>query len=168
VSLPFDPIAEAGRLWEAHWGPDAVPAMRAVTSIMRAQQILLGRLNDLLKPLGLTFPRYEALMLLYFSRRGALPLGKMGVRLQVHRTSVTNIIDGLERSGLVRREPHPTDRRTTLAAITDHGREVAKLATEALNEYAFATGPLEDAELETLSTILRRVRIAEGDFTDMR
>jgi len=78
VSLPFDPIAEAGRLWREHWGPDAVPAMRAVTSIMRAQQILLGRLNELLKPLGLTFPRYEALMLLYYSRRGTLPLGLMG------------------------------------------------------------------------------------------
>ena len=50
MSLPFDPIAEAGRLWREHWGTDAVPAMRAVTSIMRAQQILLGRLNELLKP----------------------------------------------------------------------------------------------------------------------
>ena len=95
--------------------------MSAVTSIMRVQQILLARLNDELKPFDLTFPRYEALMLLYYSRRGALPLGKMGDRLQVHRTSVTNIIDGLERSGFVRREPHERDRRTTLAAIT-HAR----------------------------------------------
>ena len=96
--------------------------MSAVTSIMRVQQILLARLNDELKPFDLTFPRYEALMLLYYSRRGALPLGKMGDRLQVHRTSVTNIIDGLERSGFVRREPHERDRRTTLAAImvADH------------------------------------------------
>ena len=93
--------------------------MSAVTSIMRVQQILLARLNDELKAFDLTFPRYEALMLLYYSRRGALPLGKMGDRLQVHRTSVTNIIDGLERSGFVRREPHERDRRTTLAAITD-------------------------------------------------
>ena len=166
--LPFDPIAEGRRQWTVRWGEAPGPSMSAVTSIMRVQQILLARLNELLKPHGLTFPRYEALMLLYFSRRGALPLGKMGVRLQVHRTSVTNIIDGLERSGLVRREPHPTDRRTTLAAITDRGREVARTATEALNEYAFGTGPLEDEELETLSTILRRVRVAEGDFTDMR
>ena len=99
--------------------------MSAVTSIMRVQQILLARLNDELKAFDLTFPRYEALMLLYYSRRGALPLGKMGDRLQVHRTSVTNIIDGLERSGFVRREPHERDRRTTLAAITDAGRKTA-------------------------------------------
>ncbi len=121
----FDPVAEARRNWSAHWGDEPVPSMSAVTSIMRVQQILLARLNDELKPFDLTFPRYEALMLLYYSRRGALPLGKMGDRLQVHRTSVTNIIDGLERSGYVTREPHERDRRTTLAAITPRGREVA-------------------------------------------
>jgi DNA-binding MarR family transcriptional regulator len=164
----FDPVAEARRNWSAHWGDEPVPSMSAVTSIMRVQQILLARLNAVLKPFGLTFPRYEALMLLFFSRRGSLPLGKMGVRLQVHRTSVTNIVDQLERSGLVRREPHPTDRRTTLAEITDQGRETAQKATEALNEFAFGMRPLPDAELEHLSRILRDVRIAEGDFEDMR
>src|ERR687893_2591045 len=106
--------------------------MSAVTSIMRVHQILMARLNAVLEPFGLTFPRYEALMLLYYSRRGSLPLGKMGDRLQVHRTSVTNTIDGLERSGLVAREPHERDRRTTLAAITDEGRETAARATKVL------------------------------------
>ena len=52
--------------------------MSAVTSIMRVHQILMARLNDQLGPYGLTFPRYEALMLLFYSRRGSLPLGKMG------------------------------------------------------------------------------------------
>ncbi len=165
---PADPIAEARRQWQTHWGGEPVPSMSAVTSIMRVQQILLARLNAVLKPFGLTFPRYEALMLLYFSRRGSLPLGKMGVRLQVHRTSVTNIVDQLERSGLVRREPHPTDRRTTLAELTDQGRETAQRATEALNEFAFGMRPLPDAELEQLTSILERVRISEGDFGDMR
>ena len=109
--LPFDPIEEARRHWEARWSPDAATEMVAVTSIMRVHQILMARLNELLEPYELTFPRYEALMLLHFSRRGSLPLGKIGERLQVHRTSVTNTIDGLERAGLVRRVPHESDRR---------------------------------------------------------
>jgi DNA-binding MarR family transcriptional regulator len=121
--LPFDAIAEARRQWEAHRWP--VPsAMAAATSIMRAQQIVLARVDSVLRPLDLTFARYEALVLLYFSRQGALPLGKMGDRLMLHPTSVTNIIDRLEDQGLVRRVPHPTDRRTTLAEITDDGRAV--------------------------------------------
>jgi DNA-binding MarR family transcriptional regulator len=164
MPLPFDPIAEARRQWEVHWGAAPVPSMSAVTSIMRAQQILLARLNDTLKPFDLTFPRYEALMLLYYSRRGALPLGKMGDRLQVHRTSVTNIIDGLERSGLVRRERHERDRRTILAAITPRGREVAEEVTPLLNDMRFGTAPLERGELDEITRIFERMRSDADGF----
>jgi DNA-binding MarR family transcriptional regulator len=162
--LPFDPVSEAAKNWSQHWGDDPVPSMRAVTSIMRVQQILLARLNDELKPFDLTFPRYEALMLLFYSRRGALPLGKMGDRLQVHRTSVTNIIDGLERSGFVTREPHERDRRTTLAAITDRGRETAAAATERLNAMHFGTEPLAAHDLDELTKLLRRLRADADGF----
>ena len=164
MPLPFDPIAEARRQWEAHWGAEPVPSMSAVTSIMRAQQILLARLNDTLKPFDLTFPRYEALMLLYYSRRGALPLGKMGDRLQVHRTSVTNIIDGLEHSGFVRRERHERDRRTVLAALTERGREVAEAATPVLNEMRFGIGPLEGEDLAAVTRIFERMRADADGF----
>ena len=129
---------------------------------MRVQQILLARLNETLKPYDLTFPRYEALMLLFYSRRGALPLGKMGDRLQVHRTSVTNIIDGLERSGFVTREPHERDRRTTLANITAAGRDTAQRATEVLNAMRFGTDPLKSPELDVITATLERLR-AEAD-----
>jgi len=138
--------------------------MSAVTSIMRVQQILIARLNDVVEPFGLTFPRYEALMLLFLSRQGSLPLGQMGARLQVHRTSVTNLIDGLERSGYVRRIPHDQDRRTTLAAITDPGRKAAEAATAALNEERFGTAPLSRGELEQLSDVLQRIREHNDDF----
>src|SRR6187431_3387880 len=119
VPLPFDPIDEAARQWGRRW--DRVPAMHAVTSLMRVQQLVIGRLDAILKPHGLTFARYEALVLLVFSSRGSLPLGKMGERLQVHPTSVTSIIRRLEAASLVTRVSHPTDRRTVLAEITDLG-----------------------------------------------
>jgi DNA-binding MarR family transcriptional regulator len=156
--LPFDPIDEAARQWRLRWGDEPVAAMAAVTSIMRVEQILMARLNGLLRPFDLTFPRYEALMLLHFTRTGALPLGKMGDRLQVHRTSVTNIVDGLERSGLVRRTAHTRDRRSTLAEITERGRDVARAATAVLNGERFGTGPLVDGDLDALTDLLRGLR----------
>ncbi len=163
--LRFDPIQEAGRQWRKHWGPAPVPSMMAVTSVMRVQQVWLARLNEALSPFDLTFARYEALMLLYLSRAGSLPLGKIGDRLQVHPTSVTNLVDGLEKLEYVRRMPHPEDRRTTLAAITDRGRDVAAAATRALNEIQFGTGPLRKRELESLTEVLKRVRLEAGDFS---
>lgn len=160
----MDVIAEARRQWAAHWGDEPTASMAAVTSIMRAQQILLTRLNALLAGYGLTFPRYEALMILHLSRNGSLPLGKMGRRLQVHPTSVTSLIDGLESKGYVTRVPHESDRRTVLAEITPAGREAAEQATTVLNDARFATAPLGDNELETLSALLRPLRADEDGF----
>jgi DNA-binding MarR family transcriptional regulator len=164
LSEKFDVIAEASRQWSAQWGSGPIPSMEAVTSLMRAQQILLTRLNLLLGPHNLTFPRYEALMILYLSRQGSLPLGKIGERLQVHPTSVTSLIDGLEKQGYVTREPHRTDRRTVLAAITAQGRQVAQHATAALNIERFATAPLADKELAALTDTLRPLRADEDGF----
>lgn len=140
--------------------------MAAVTSIMRAQQILLAELDVLLRPHGLTFARYEALVLLQFSRTGALPLGLIGQRLMVHPTSVTNTINRLEAQGLVARKPNPADGRGTLAEITAEGREVAGRATADLMAADFCLRGYDDAELEEMFQLLRGLRVEAGDFTD--
>src|SRR3712207_1721578 len=133
---------------------------------MRTYQVLMARLNDALEPYGLTFPRYEALMLLYYSRNGSLPLGKMGARLQLHQSTVTPLVDRLVDRRLVERSPHPTDRRTTLAAITDRGREVAEQATQDLNAIRFGIAPLKRADVDELVVLLERFRRGAGDFVD--
>jgi DNA-binding MarR family transcriptional regulator len=160
--LPFDPIDEAARQWGLRW--EGVPAMHAVTSLMRVQQLVLGRLDGLLRPHGLTFARYEALVLLCFSSRGSLPLGKMGERLQVHPTSITSTVQRLEADGLVLRRPHPEDGRAVLAEITDAGRAVVETATTELVGADFALGALTDDQLTELSALLSPVRRAAGDF----
>ncbi|MDQ5894860.1 MAG: hypothetical protein QG596_1121 [Actinomycetota bacterium] len=159
----IDLLREARRQWEEHWGEGPAPAMAAVTTLMRAQQILMSRLNLLLAPYDLTFARYEVLMLLYFTRGGSLPLGKIGERLQVHPTSVTSLIDRLERDGLVERVPHPSDRRTTLASLTVAGRNTAAQATKLLNEDKFGMSSLSAESHEELIVLLDRIRETGGD-----
>jgi DNA-binding MarR family transcriptional regulator len=162
LELPFDPIARAAQIWERRFGP--ADAMAAVTSIMRAHQLLLAELDGLLRPHELTFARYEALILLTFSRRGALPLRVMGERLMVHPTSVTNIIDRLEEQGMVVRRPNPRDGRGTLAEITGLGREVAERATGDLMATRFGMGGYGTGDLEQVFTLLRGLRLEAGDF----
>ncbi|MBZ5736645.1 MarR family winged helix-turn-helix transcriptional regulator [Nocardioides mangrovi] len=162
MTLEFDPIDEAARQWGQRW--ERVPAMHAVTSLMRVQQLVIGRLDAILKPHGLTFARYEALVLLVFSSRGSLPLGKMGERLQVHPTSVTSIVRRLESAGLITRRAHPDDGRAVLAEITPEGRALVELATQDLVDADFALGALEDDDLGTISALLRPIRQAAGDF----
>jgi DNA-binding MarR family transcriptional regulator len=160
--LAFDPIDEAARQWGLRW--QAVDQMHAVTSLMRVQQLVLSELDDLLKPHGLTFARYEALVLLTFSRAGSLPLGKMGERLQVHPTSVTSIVDRLEAAGHVVRRRHPEDGRAVLAEITEAGRAVVEAATHDLVTAQFALAEVPVDDLRALSALLRPVRKAAGDF----
>jgi len=160
--LDFDPIDEAARQWGLRW--DGVPQMHAVTSLMRVHQLVLARLDGILKPHGLTFSRYEALVLLTFSSAGSLPLGKMGERLQVHPTSITSIIDRLERADLVERRRHPEDGRAVLAAITDAGRALVEVATLDLVAADFGLGVFDESGLLELSALLRPVREAAGDF----
>src|SRR6187401_2480189 len=97
--LPLDPIAEARRHWIERWSVGE--HMAAATSLMRAHQLVLAAVEDELRPFGLTFASYEALMLLSFTRHGELPLGKMSERLMVHPASITNTVDRLEERGLV-------------------------------------------------------------------
>jgi DNA-binding MarR family transcriptional regulator len=164
LDLPFDPIARAADIWQRRFGDSR--AMAAVTSIMRAQQILIAELDGLLRPHELTFARYEALVLLSFSRTGALPLRLVGERLMVHPTSVTNIINRLEAQGLVARRPNPADGRGTLAEITPEGRAVTSRATADLMAAGFCLRGYEGAELEEKFRMLRGLRVSAGDFTE--
>ena len=140
--------------------------MATATSVMRVQQLLLGDFDTTVGRHGLTFARYEALVLLTFSREGRLPMSKIGQRLMVHPTSATNIIQRLEGQGLVERAPNPDDGRGTLAAITPSGREVMERATRDLVDRGFGLTALSTPELEQLFLLLRKVRVAAGDFTE--
>lgn len=164
MNSPTDPIAEAARQWREHGWAKAAPGMAAITSLMRAHQIALARVEAVLKPHGITFARYEVLMLLWFSSRGSLPMRVIGSRLQVHPTSVTNAVDRLEDADLVRREPHPTDRRATLVAITDAGRQIAAAATEDLNAQVFTHPGLSADQVDAITDVITSYRRNAGDF----
>jgi DNA-binding MarR family transcriptional regulator len=160
--VDFDPITEAHRQWSARW-PEHADHMTAITSVMRVQQLLLARVEDVLKPYGLTFAAFEALRLLAFTRHGSLPMGKMGERLMVHPASVTNAIRKLELRGLVERRLSPDDRRVVLATITGEGRAVVAEATDALNQADFGlTGLTREQAIEATAT-LRLLRTTVGD-----
>ena len=164
LDLPFDPIERAGESWEQAFGPAS--AMRVATSIMRVQQILLSRYDEILRGYGLTFARYEALVLLCFSRRGALPLKVMGSRLMVHPTSVTNTVDRLTADGFVLRRPNPRDGRGVLAEITDLGRDTVARATRDLTGVDFGLGALGEGDRAAVFDALRIIRAEARDFRD--
>src|SRR5262245_56704328 len=151
----FDVLDEARRQWVTHGWGDAAAGMTAVTTIVRVHQLLMARIDAVLKPHDLTFARFEVLRLLAFTRTGGLPMGRLGALLQVHPASVTNAVARLEAQGLVERVPNERDSRSTIARILDAGRVRLEPATVDLNElFASIGGP---AELDGLIQSLRRI-----------
>lgn len=162
--LDFDPIEEARHNWQDHeWGDGR--AMVAATSITRAHQILLAEINAALAPFDLTFSRFEVLALLFFSRANALPMGKIGSRLQVHPTSVTSLVNRLVEDGLVERVAHPTDRRTTLVKLTKRGAKLAPQCAAALEASTFGLSGLSEAQLDVVADTIASLRHASGDWS---
>ena len=161
-----DPIIEARRQWIAHGWADAADGMALVTSVVRVHQLLMERIDAVLRPLAVTFARYEVLRLLAFTREGALPMTKLGSLLQVHPTSVTSAVDRLEKQGYVTRSRGESDRRVVLAAITAEGRTVVERATEGLNREIFARPGIEAGAVLDLTALLRALRAASGDQVD--
>ena len=158
-----DPIREAHRQWVAHGWEASADGMAMVTSVVRVQQLLLERIESVLRPLDLTFARYEVLRLLSFSSAGAMPMTRMGSLLQVHPTSVTSAVDRLEKQGYVVQSRRDEDRRVVLATITDPGRAVVEKATDGLNAEVFERHGLSPADLAELTRLLGVLRATAGN-----
>lgn len=164
--LRIDPIAEAKRQWSSHGWDEAAAGMAVYTSIMRVHQLMLSDVEQALKPMNLSFARYELLRLLAFTREGRMPMSSVVSRLQVHPASVTSIVDRLVLDGYAGRESHPTDGRATMLVITPAGIEIVEEATNALNEQSFQTLDMPEVDTNALIGILARYRKRLGDFED--
>lgn len=163
----MDPIREAHRQWVAHGWEDAADGMAMVTSVVRVHQLLMERIDAVLRPLSLSFARYEILRLLSFTRAGALPMATLGSLLQVHPTSVTSAVDRLEKQGYVRRTRSADDGRVVLAGITPAGIEAVETATVGLNTEVFEKPGLADpSDVTALAGLLGQLRAAAGDSVD--
>lgn len=159
--LEYDPVEASRERWIQQGWKDTAAGMAAVVSVMRAEQIFLRRATDTLRPLGLTFARYQVLGMLRWV--GPLTLGAVGHRLWITPGTVTSAIDRLETAGLCRRASHPTDARATLVETTAKGRQVFDRAVDKLNADLFGTVGITDEELDTLVGLIEKIRAAEGD-----
>lgn len=158
-----DPIREAHGQWVRHGWTAAADGMAMVTSLVRVQQLLMERIETVLRPLGLTFARYEVLRLLSFTQSGSMPMTRLGSLLQVHPTSVTSAVERLVRQGYVERLRREQDRRVILASLTPEGRRVVEEATARLNAEVFEDPGLPGEDVVRLTELLGALRANAGD-----
>jgi DNA-binding MarR family transcriptional regulator len=106
---------------------------------------------------GTTLPRFDVMAALWRRREG-VTMTELSRMLLVSNGNATAVVDRLEADGLVRRRPSQTDRRTVQVALTDAGaRAFETLAAGHEAEIGRIFGGLGEADLETLTDILKRM-----------
>jgi DNA-binding MarR family transcriptional regulator len=165
-TAPFDVVEASRRVWLAHWPPEAASGMAVYTAVLRSFQLLNDQVNQVVRRHGLTFSRYEVLTWLATDAESSVTLSWISRTLRIPPATVTDIVDRLERDGLVRREPHPSDARTTLAVITPPGRTLATEATRDLNATVYEAIGLSEKERSSVIDLLAKLR-ANGDEFDV-
>jgi DNA-binding MarR family transcriptional regulator len=163
-AAPFDVVEASRRVWLERWDPDAASGMAVFTAILRSSQLLSDQVNSVMKRYELTFARYEVLTWLATDPESSLTLSWISKTLRIPPATVTNLIDRLEDDGHVRRVPHPSDARTTLAVITPSGRRLATDATQDLNTTVYERIGLSDAKRSQLIELLADLRASGHEF----
>lgn len=161
---PFDVVEASRRVWLERWDAESASGMAVYTAILRSYQLLNDQVNGVVKRHGLSWPRYQVLAWLATDPESSVALSWISQTLRIPPATVTNIIDWLEDEGLVRRVPHPTDARTTLAVITARGRRVATEATEDLNATVYEPVGLSEEKRRQLLDLLGELRAHGNEF----
>ncbi len=138
--------------------------MSVFTAILRSYQLLNDQVNGVMKRHGFTFVQYQVLAWLETDPESSLTLSWISKTLRIPPATVTDIIDRLEDDRLVRRVPHPSDARTTLAVITAKGRRAANEATQELNATVYEGIGLTEEQRGDLVALLAQLRANGNEF----
>ena len=112
------------------------------------------RRREVTDALGMTFGRTRAIRRL---ARQPMSMRELADALGIDPPNATVVVDDLEAQGLVRRQPHPTDRRAKVVEATRKGKELARRADAILATPPPALSALGADDLETLRRILESV-----------
>jgi DNA-binding MarR family transcriptional regulator len=158
-----DPVDWARHFWRTQHLGRGEDAFLAMTSVLRFHQIMTDIVHTELKQHKLNITDYMLLMTLQLSDTGTRLISKLARNLLVHATTATLATDRLEARGLLKRTPHPTDRRATLVSITDDGRELVRAASQTLSGVDFGLAGTSKADRRELVEVLARLRAMSGD-----
>ncbi|TAK33881.1 MAG: MarR family transcriptional regulator [Chloroflexota bacterium] len=156
VDRESDAVCRAAKSLGRQYPGADLTTIETVVTLLRMQGRLVRSLDERFRPFGLTAAKFDLLMVLHRAPSRRLTMWEIGRHLGVTRTNVTGLVDGLERDNLVRRLPHPEDRRSLLAELTAEGEE---LVHRVLPEtWSWMDDLLDDFSLDEKHQMLRLLR----------
>lgn len=157
-----DPIEWSRRRWAEEGRPDP-ERFAAMAAVLRSSQVVGAALDKALRPHEVSRTAFLLLTTLRIAPDRALPLGRLSRHLMLHPTTVTLTIEGLEKRDLISRAPHPNDRRTVLATLTEAGVRLLDDLSDALAAEGYGLTAITPQLAVTATEVLRQVREKLGD-----
>ena len=131
-------------------------ALKAFTVLYRATSATQEVVRKDVQQYDLNVTEFAVLELLY--HKGEQPIQMIGKKVLIASSSITYVIDKLEKKGLVQRTACPTDRRVIFASLTDTGQSLMmQIFPQHEQKIAHIFEVLNEHELETLIQYLKRV-----------
>jgi DNA-binding MarR family transcriptional regulator len=139
-------------------GPASQRATAAVLAIFKTSSWLLSEVSPVFAAHAITATRFDVLEAL--SRRGgAARPAELRDLLHLPAQTVTGVLDQLQAAGLVRRSPHPSDRRSTVAALTPAGRQaIDRICPPLIDIEQDCMSLLTPAEQDQLICLLTKIQ----------
>ncbi|SDQ04074.1 MarR family winged helix-turn-helix transcriptional regulator [Quadrisphaera sp. DSM 44207] len=131
---------------------------RLCLALYRASRAMTARYRPLLSELGLTYPQYLVLVVLW--EDGTTSVGGIGARLGLESSTLSPLLKRLEAMGLARRRRGTDDERTVEVTLTDEGEALRSRAADIPRTMCTASGldASESAELVgVLHALVRRL-----------
>ena len=152
------------RAWERRGWAGSAASVAVVLALFEAHRGLTNRIDRALRPVGLTFARFEVLTHLLLADGRPQHVTGLASALQVHPTSISSALDRLEADGLAVRLGDESDHRRVLARLTPLGRSRARRAATVLRASVLTDLGLSADETATLLRVLGSLRANAGDF----
>lgn len=142
-------------------GAEAVPLdEKLCLALYSATRAMTTRYRDPLIPLGLTYPQYLVMVLLW--EGGASTVGRIGVRLRLESSTLSPLLKRLEMMGLVHRSRDPLDERSVVISLTRPGRALERRAIGVASQMCDASG----LSLDEQSALVHQLKVLVAKLCD--
>ncbi|MHA6261214.1 MarR family winged helix-turn-helix transcriptional regulator [Sporosarcina sp. CAU 1771] len=131
-------------------------SLKLFVVLTRTLQSIKKRVEEDIRKLGLNTTEFAVLELIY--NKGDQPVQRIGEKVLIASSSITYVVDKLEKKKLLERKPCPKDRRVTHVSITESGKslmdDVFPKHKQAINEIC---GGLNSDEKEVMIEQLKKL-----------
>lgn len=124
-------------------------------SLYSASRAMTQAYEPFLKPLGLTYPQYLAMLVLW--EKDQISVSELGERLFLDSGTLSPLLKKLESRGLLKRQRKPSDERTVVIELTKEGQSLKQKA-QVVPEKMFCNIDFGISELQEMRTKLHKLR----------